>query len=56
MSIGARMYKDGILVDESVTASTVAYSPQVYDTLALGRPNNYVDRAIVTYHGEASID
>ena len=37
INIGARMYRDGILMSEAPTASTVYFNPQGHDTLELGR-------------------
>ena len=54
ISIGARMYRDGILMSEAPTASTVSYNPQGHDTLELGRANNGLNTAAT--HGEAYID
>ena len=48
------MYRDGILVNEDPTASTVTYSPAGHDTLELGRPNNGF--SMFAKYGEAYID
>ena len=48
------MYRDGILVSEAPTASTVTYNPLAYNTLELGRANNGLNTALT--HGEAYID
>ena len=54
IKIGARMYRDGILVSEAPTASTATYTPSGYDSLVLGRANNGLNK--VATHGEGYID
>ena len=48
---GARVYKDGILIDSDLTARYNRYTYGSFDNVMLGRPNNVYAR-----YGEAHID
>ena len=48
---GARMYRDGVLVDMETVSGSHPYSPAGYNNVVLGAPNN-----VQNYFGEASID
>ena len=53
---GARLYTHGVLVDTTENPTWSSYIPSGYDTMEIGRPNNYAIRADGRHFGEAYLD